>query len=118
MQMAQRGTQEPTLVAGYKEWVRHGRTVLRGEHALWVIAPRTVSMQELILADGQRKLLPANQTAPADAGSRGKKTWSLVGEHRGESELGQRPRTERVIERSRDSWAMSIADVRRERPVD
>ena len=40
MQMAQRGTDEPTLVAGYKEWERHGRTVLRGEHALWVIAPR------------------------------------------------------------------------------
>lgn len=73
MQMSQRGTQEPTLVAGYKEWARHGRTVLRGEHALWVIAPRTVSMQELILADGQRKLLPANQVAPADAVSRGKK---------------------------------------------
>ncbi|WP_309124586.1 ArdC family protein [Arthrobacter sp.] len=33
MQMAQRGTEEPTLVAGYKEWERHGRTVLRGEHA-------------------------------------------------------------------------------------
>ncbi|WP_178995391.1 ArdC-like ssDNA-binding domain-containing protein [Paenarthrobacter nitroguajacolicus] len=73
LQMAQRGTQEPTLVAGYKEWARHGRTVLRGEHALWVIAPRTASMQELILADGQRKLLPANQTAPADAVSRGKR---------------------------------------------
>lgn len=73
MQMAQRGTEEPTLVAGYKEWARHGRTVLRGEHALWVIAPRTASMQELTLADGQRKLLPSTQPAPADAISTGKK---------------------------------------------
>nr|WP_256869894.1 ArdC-like ssDNA-binding domain-containing protein [Paenarthrobacter ureafaciens] len=72
-QMAQRGTEEPTLVAGYKEWARHGRTVLRGEHALWVIAPRTASMQELKMADGQRKLLPVAQAAPVDAVSLGKK---------------------------------------------
>ena len=48
MQMAQRGTEEPTLVAGYKEWERHGRTVLRGEHALWVIAPRTARVQQVL----------------------------------------------------------------------
>ena len=41
MQMAQRGKEPPTLVAGYKEWERHGRYVLKGEHALYVIAPRT-----------------------------------------------------------------------------
>lgn len=41
MQMAQRGPVRPTLVAGYKEWERHGRYVLKGEHALYVIAPRT-----------------------------------------------------------------------------
>lgn len=41
MQMAQRGPVKPTLVAGYKEWERHGRYVLKGEHALYVIAPRT-----------------------------------------------------------------------------
>lgn len=41
MQMAQRGPVQPTLVAGYKEWERHGRYVLKGEHALYVIAPRT-----------------------------------------------------------------------------
>jgi hypothetical protein len=35
------GLQPPTLVAGYREWQRHGRTVLKGEHALWVLAPRT-----------------------------------------------------------------------------
>ncbi|MFJ4170278.1 ArdC-like ssDNA-binding domain-containing protein [Paenarthrobacter sp. NPDC089714] len=72
-QMAQRGAEEPTLVAGYKEWARHGRTVLRGEHALWVIAPRTASMQELKMADGQRKLLPVAQAVPVDAVSLGKK---------------------------------------------
>ncbi|BCW35962.1 hypothetical protein StoSoilA2_20180 [Arthrobacter sp. StoSoilA2] len=73
LQMAQRGTEEPTLVAGYKEWARHGRTVLRGEHALWIIAPRTAAMQELTLADGQRKLLPVSQAVPTDAVSSGKK---------------------------------------------
>ena len=41
MQMAQRGPVKPGLVAGYKEWERHGRYVLKGEHALYVIAPRT-----------------------------------------------------------------------------
>lgn len=41
MQMAQRDPVQPTLVAGYKEWERHRRYVLKGEHALYVIAPRT-----------------------------------------------------------------------------
>ena len=41
MQMAQRGPVQPTLVAGYKEWGRHGRYVIKGERALYVIAPRT-----------------------------------------------------------------------------
>lgn len=41
MQMAQRGPVQPTLVAGYKEWERHGRYVIKGERALYVIAPRT-----------------------------------------------------------------------------
>lgn len=40
-QMQERGKQPPALVAGYKEWQRHGRYVLKGEHALWVIAPIT-----------------------------------------------------------------------------
>lgn len=40
-QMQERGKEPPTLVAGYKEWQRHGRYVLKGEHALWVIAPIT-----------------------------------------------------------------------------
>jgi len=46
MQMAQRGTVKPALVAGYKEWERHGRYVLKGEHALYVIAPRTARIAE------------------------------------------------------------------------
>jgi antirestriction protein ArdC len=41
VQMQERGKEPPTLVAGYKEWQRHGRYVLKGEHALWVIAPIT-----------------------------------------------------------------------------
>lgn len=41
MQMAQRGPVKPALVAGYKEWEHHGRYVLKGERALYVIAPRT-----------------------------------------------------------------------------
>jgi len=45
-QMQERGKEPPTLVAGYKEWERHGRYVLKGEHALWVIAPRTARVAE------------------------------------------------------------------------
>ncbi|WP_195849369.1 ArdC-like ssDNA-binding domain-containing protein [Arthrobacter sp. AQ5-05] len=41
VQMQERGKEPPTLVAGYKEWQRNGRYVLKGEHALWVIAPIT-----------------------------------------------------------------------------
>ncbi|WP_449373056.1 ArdC family protein [Arthrobacter psychrolactophilus] len=34
-QMEERGQQQPLLVAGFREWERHGRKVLKGEHALW-----------------------------------------------------------------------------------
>lgn len=74
MQMAQRGTEEPTLVAGYKEWARHGRTVLRGEHALWVIAPRTARLQQVTLPDGTRQRIPAGEHVPHGAVDDGKKT--------------------------------------------
>ncbi|WP_307051124.1 ImmA/IrrE family metallo-endopeptidase [Arthrobacter oryzae] len=74
MQMAQRGTDEPTLVAGYKEWARHGRTVLRGEHALWVIAPRTARLQQVTLPDGTRQRIPAGERVPHGAVDDGKKT--------------------------------------------
>lgn len=74
MQMAQRGTEQPTLVAGYKEWERHGRTVLKGEHALWVIAPRTSRVQQLTLPDGTRQRIPAGEQLPRGAVDGGKKT--------------------------------------------
>lgn len=67
MQMAQRGTQEPSLVAGYREWERHGRTVLKGEHALWVIAPRTARVQEVTMPDGTRQRFPIGEAVPTDA---------------------------------------------------
>jgi antirestriction protein ArdC len=73
MQMAQRGTDEPTLVAGYKEWERHGRTVLRGEHALWVIAPRTARVQQILLPDGTRQRIPVGDKLPRGAVDEGKK---------------------------------------------
>jgi antirestriction protein ArdC len=74
MQMAQRGTEEPTLVAGYKEWERHGRTVLRGEQALWVIAPRTARVQQMLLPDGTRQRIPVGENPPNGAVDEGKKT--------------------------------------------
>ncbi|MEZ2388579.1 ArdC-like ssDNA-binding domain-containing protein [bacterium RCC_150] len=74
MQMAQRGTEEPTLVAGYREWERHGRTVLKGEHALWVIAPRTARMQEFTLPDGTRQRVRVGEKVPRAAVDDGKKT--------------------------------------------
>ncbi|WP_104091819.1 ArdC-like ssDNA-binding domain-containing protein [Arthrobacter sp. GMC3] len=42
-QTEERGQQQPLLVAGFREWERHGRNVLKGEHALWVLAPRTAA---------------------------------------------------------------------------
>jgi hypothetical protein len=74
MQMALRGTDDPTLVAGYKEWARHGRTVLRGEHALWVIAPRTARLQQVTLPDGTRQRIPAGEHVPHGAVDDGQKT--------------------------------------------
>jgi antirestriction protein ArdC len=74
MQMAQRGTDEPTLVAGYKEWARHGRTVMRGEYALWVIAPRTARLQQVTLPDGTRQRIPAGEQVAHGAVDDGKKT--------------------------------------------
>lgn len=74
MQMAQRGTEEPTLVAGFREWERHGRSVLKGEHALWVIAPRTARMQEFALPDGTRQRIRTGEKPPAGAVDDGKRT--------------------------------------------
>lgn len=58
-QMQERGKELPTLVAGYKEWQRHGRYVLKGEHALWVIAPITAR------ADQNEDVQAAKPQAPA-----------------------------------------------------
>ncbi|WAH96184.1 ArdC-like ssDNA-binding domain-containing protein [Arthrobacter sp. MMS18-M83] len=74
IQMAQRGTEEPTLVAGFREWERHGRTVLKGEHALWVIAPRTARMQEFTLPDGTRQRIRVGEKPPTGAADEGKRT--------------------------------------------
>jgi antirestriction protein ArdC len=74
MQMAQRGTEEPTLVAGFREWERHGRAVLKGEHALWVIAPRTTRIQEFTLPDGSRQRIRVGEHPPTGAVDGGKKT--------------------------------------------
>lgn len=65
MQMAQRGPVQPTLVAGYKEWERHGRYVLKGEHALYVIAPRTARIEAV---DEQSKLSSSPEPVLAEPG--------------------------------------------------
>lgn len=111
MQMAQRGSEEPTLVAGYKEWARHGRTVLRGEHALWVIAPRTASMQEITLADGQRKLLPVAQPAPTDSVSTGKK--NIITGWRGQAvfDVTQTEGTPLLVPRSGPQSGLDVGDL-------
>lgn len=70
MQMAQRGPMKPTLVAGYKEWERHGRYVLKGEHALYVITPRTARITP---ADEQGQAFGAREPELAASGD---------GEHR------------------------------------
>ncbi|MCO4276053.1 ImmA/IrrE family metallo-endopeptidase [Pseudarthrobacter sp. HLT3-5] len=69
------GLQPPTLVAGYREWERHGRLVLKGEHALWVLAPRTA---------------PNNSDSSEASGN------DTVGV-RGVEELGAVPRADRKI---------------------
>ncbi|MEW1947720.1 ArdC-like ssDNA-binding domain-containing protein [Pseudarthrobacter sp902506025] len=100
MQMAQRGTDEPTLVAGYKEWERHGRTVLRGEHALWVIAPRTTRVQQVLLPDGTHHRIPVGDKAPKGAVDEGKKT--LITGWRGQAvfDVSQTEGTPLLIPRS------------------
>ncbi|MFB9163368.1 ArdC-like ssDNA-binding domain-containing protein [Arthrobacter psychrochitiniphilus] len=70
MQLAQRGPMKPTLVAGYKEWERHGRYVLKGEHALYVIAPRTARITS---ADKPGEASEAREPDPGQPGD---------GEHR------------------------------------
>jgi antirestriction protein ArdC len=54
-QMEERGQQQPLLVAGFREWERHGRNVLKGEHALWVLAPRTAVKSTEVNPDASAK---------------------------------------------------------------
>lgn len=58
-QMAERGQQQPLLVAGFREWERHGRNVLKGEHALWVLAPRTATKNTEANTETDAKPTPA-----------------------------------------------------------
>lgn len=77
-QMAQRGDPPPSLVAGFKEWERHGCNVLKGEHALWVIAPRTARTTSVTMADGTRQRIPAGQQPPHGSVEEGQST-TVVG---------------------------------------
>ncbi|MDQ0144698.1 ArdC-like ssDNA-binding domain-containing protein [Pseudarthrobacter niigatensis] len=108
MQMAQRGTDEPKLVAGYKEWERHGRTVLRGEHALWVIAPRTARVQQVLLPDGTRHRLPVGDKAPKGAVDEGKKT--LITGWRGQAvfDVSQTEGTPLLVPRSAGRTSVEV----------
>ncbi|MCQ9164131.1 ArdC-like ssDNA-binding domain-containing protein [Arthrobacter sp. STN4] len=54
-QMEERGQQQPLLVAGFREWERHGRNVVKGEHALWVLAPRTAPKNTDVEPGGDAK---------------------------------------------------------------
>lgn len=74
VQMRERGKEPPTLVAGYKEWERHGRYILKGEHALWVIAPRTAPA---VSDDGAERENRQPPPPPADAA--GQKRTRIVG---------------------------------------
>ncbi|ALO66726.1 hypothetical protein AS189_09715 [Arthrobacter alpinus] len=58
-QMEERGQQQPLLVAGFREWERHGRNVLKGEHALWVLAPRTAGKNIDATTETEAKPTPA-----------------------------------------------------------
>ncbi|WP_267547272.1 ArdC-like ssDNA-binding domain-containing protein [Arthrobacter sp. H14-L1] len=71
-QMEERGQQPPSLVAGFREWEHHGRNVLKGEHALWVLAPRTApkshdtASEETGRTTSRAAAQTAGDTAPKD----------------------------------------------------
>ncbi|WP_062004639.1 ArdC-like ssDNA-binding domain-containing protein [Arthrobacter alpinus] len=64
-QMEERGQQQPQLVAGFREWERHGRNVLKGEHALWVLAPRTATKNTEANVAADTKPTPSLTEQPA-----------------------------------------------------
>jgi len=111
MQMAQRGTEEPTLVAGYKEWERHGRTVLRGEHALWVIAPRTARVQQMTLADGTRQRVPLGEKLPRGAVDDGKKTIIVGWRGQAVFDVSQTQGTPLLVPRTTDGPESDAAEL-------
>ncbi len=77
-QMEERGQQQPLLVAGFREWERHGRNVVKGEHALWVLAPRTASRSTGAEPDGDAK--PGTPAAePAGSGDEKGDRRKIVG---------------------------------------
>ena len=65
-QMQERGKEPPTLVAGYKEWQRHGRYVLKGERSLWVIAPITARVDTNEDVQAAKRQSPAAPSEPAE----------------------------------------------------
>lgn len=65
VQMQERGKEPPTLVAGYTEWQLHGRYVLKGEHALWVIAPIIARAETNEDVQATKPQIPATPRDPA-----------------------------------------------------
>ncbi|WP_207346034.1 ArdC family protein [Arthrobacter sp. E3] len=106
-QMQERGKEPPTLVAGYKEWQRHGRYVLKGEHALWVIAPMTAraeSNEEVEVAKKQTSNAPVHlegRSRTRIVGWRGQAVFD-VSQTEGEPLMVPRSDTEHVVETNID----------------
>lgn len=106
-QMQERGKEPPTLVAGYKEWQRHGRYVLKGERALWVIAPLTARANNKEDAQATKPQTPAAPSELADRsqtriiGWRGQAVFD-VSQTEGEPLLVPRGNAEHAVEPSVD----------------
>lgn len=122
VQMQERGKEPPTLVAGYKEWQRHGRYVLKGEHALWVIAPmtaRTDSNEEVESAKRHTPTTPddlADRSRTRIIGWRGQAVFD-VSQTEGEPLMVPRGNVELAVEPSVDHeevWT-SLVEIARSR---
>ena len=77
-QMEERGQQQPLLVAGFREWERHGRNVVKGEHALWVLAPRTAPRNTDVEPGGDART-EASAAEPAGPGDEKGDRRKIVG---------------------------------------
>lgn len=110
-QMQERGKEPPTLVAGYKEWQRHGRYVLKGEHALWVIAPMTARADKDEAVESTKPHASTTPDGLADRnrtriiGWRGQAVFD-VSQTEGEPLLVPRGDAEHVVEPSFDCEAL------------